>query len=216
MAARLYHISCCAHQAIPYTNSWPPGHTIYHAVPTGQYHKPFLARQTIPYTMPSPMPCLPGHIQCDARQANLGLQRYSYLTIRYVSRYLPHATIRTSIQFLAWGGTLKYKKKSIIRSKQCLDISFWKILTIISMNIGNKRENSNRFLYHMCKNKYFNNFSPTNYTFCLIVSWNVIVSRYAYRQKKYRDTIRFQWIVSPLQAIPCTMWCPPGPSIWPL
>ena len=29
----------------------------------------------------------------------LGLQQYSYLTIRYVSRYLPHDTIRIAIHF---------------------------------------------------------------------------------------------------------------------
>ena len=52
------------------------------------------------------------------------------------------------------------------------------------MNIGNKRENGYRFLYHMCKNIYFNNFSLTNYTFCRIVNYDAIrvwsekVSRY--------------------------------------
>ena len=41
---------------------------------------------------------------------------------------------------------------------QCEDLStfcFWQRLTIISMNIGNKRENGNTFLYHMCKKLIF-------------------------------------------------------------
>ena len=86
--ARPYHTSCDARQAIAYTLSWPPGHTIYHAVPTRPYHTPCHAlpchaiyhampRQTLSYTILCPpghtichaMPTRPYRITCHTRQA---------------------------------------------------------------------------------------------------------------------------------------------------
>ena len=67
--ARPYHIPCDARQVIPYTIPWPPGHTIYHVMPSKSYHIPYHGRQAIPYIMP----CQPGHIihhamHCQAMQ----------------------------------------------------------------------------------------------------------------------------------------------------
>ena len=94
MAARPYHISCCAHQAISYTMPCiarpcnipcyaSPDHTLYHIMATRPYHMPCQAHKAIPYTMPWPldytmyhcqaipytMPCPQGHIFSHAMPA---------------------------------------------------------------------------------------------------------------------------------------------------
>ena len=91
MPARPYHIPCHVRQSIPYarqaitfTMSCPPGHTMYHAMST----------QVIPYTMPCPprpyqipchasqaipqtMPFLPGHTIYHAMPAMVRVQNVS-------------------------------------------------------------------------------------------------------------------------------------------
>ena len=80
--ARPYHIPCHSRQVLHVLSimSCPPGHTgdIHLALPVRLYHIPCHGiYQAIPYTRPSPMPCLPGHnhIPCDAQQAILCTMR---------------------------------------------------------------------------------------------------------------------------------------------
>ena len=106
--ARPYHIPCDARQAIAYTMSWPPSHTIYHAVPTRPYHTPChtlpghaiyhaMPRQTIPYTICPPghtichtMPCQPGHTIYHAMPARLYHIPLLSHTIYYVMPARPY------------------------------------------------------------------------------------------------------------------------------
>ena len=104
--AKPYHIQCDARQAIAYTMPWPPGHTIYHAVPTRPYHTPchcqamqytmlclaspypipYYARQAIPYTMP----CPPGHTIYHAMPVRLYHIALSGHTIYYAIPARPY------------------------------------------------------------------------------------------------------------------------------